>query len=214
MLVKRWLRLLGVPRRDRRDIAQDVMLAAHVSFSKYDPERGPPDRWLNRIAVHTASHYGERSRRRVEVPLPDDYEAELEQPSAEEQIGSETDRLFVLEILQQIDAELSSVLVAHDLEDMPMSEFASRAGIPLSTAYKRRVRALAALHALAQARLDPLDETESREGEPSRSSPPPSRSSPPPSRSSPPPPSRSSPPPSRPSPSPGGAVIFLSPERP
>ncbi|AUX46860.1 uncharacterized protein SOCE26_083690 [Sorangium cellulosum] len=197
VLVKRWLRLLGVPRRDRRDIAQDVMLAAHVSFGKYDPERGPPDRWLNRIAVHTASHYGERSRRRVEVPLPDDYEAELEQPSAEEQIGSESDRLFVLEILQQIDTELSAVLVAHDLEDVPMSEFASRAGIPLSTAYKRRVRALAALHALALERLDPMDHTESQDSEPPPQPPPQPSPSPSPSR-----------------PSPGGAVIFLFPERP
>ncbi|MGK4002181.1 sigma-70 family RNA polymerase sigma factor [Sorangium sp. So ce1036] len=160
VLVRRWLRLLGVPRRDRRDVSQDVMLAAHLSFSKYDPERGSPERWLNRIAVHVASHYGERSRRRVEVPLPDDFEVAIEQPSAEEQIGSESDRLFALSLLRELDDELRAILVAHDIEGVPMAEFASQCGIPLSTAYKRRLRALAAFQLLAAQRLTAMGERE------------------------------------------------------
>ncbi|XXX74811.1 sigma-70 family RNA polymerase sigma factor [Sorangium sp. So ce134] len=157
VLVRRWLRLLGVPRRDRRDVAQNVMLAAHESFANYDPARGPPDRWLNRIAVHTASHYAERARRRVEEPLPDDFDAELEEPSAEEHIISECDRLFALSVLRELDGELGAVLVAHDIEGVPMADFASQSGIPLSTAYKRRTRALAAFQLLATQRLASMD---------------------------------------------------------
>ncbi|WP_437620574.1 RNA polymerase sigma factor [Sorangium sp. So ce1151] len=157
MLVRRWLRLLGVPRRDRRDVAQIVMLAAHESFANYDPARGPPDRWLNRIAVHTASHYAERARRRVEEPLPDDFDAELEEPSAEEYIISECDRLFALSVLREIDGELGAVLMAHDIEGVPMADFASQSGIPLSTAYKRRTRALTAFQLLAAQRLASMD---------------------------------------------------------
>ncbi|XXT17434.1 sigma-70 family RNA polymerase sigma factor [Sorangium sp. So ce429] len=157
VLVRRWLRLLGVPRRDRRDVAQIVMLAAHESFANYDPARGPPDRWLNRIAVHTASHYAERARRRVEEPLPDDFDAELEEPSAEEYIISECDRLFALSVLREIDGELGAVLMAHDIEGVPMADFASQSGIPLSTAYKRRTRALIAFQLLAAQRLASMD---------------------------------------------------------
>ncbi|WP_437315168.1 RNA polymerase sigma factor [Sorangium sp. So ce385] len=174
VLVRRWLRLLGVPRRDRRDVAQNVMLAAHESFANYDPARGPPDRWLNRIAVHTASHYAERARRRVEEPLPDDFDAELEEPSAEEQIISECDRLFALSILRELDAELGAVLVAHDIEGVPMADFASQSGIPLSTAYKRRTRALAAFQLLAAQRLASMDgiDPQSSSGPPVPRSPP------------------------------------------
>ncbi|MDC0685691.1 MULTISPECIES: sigma-70 family RNA polymerase sigma factor [Sorangium] len=164
MLVRRWLRLLGVPRRDRWDIAQNVMLAAHESFGNYDPELGPSDRWLNKIAVHAASHYGLRERRRREEPLPDDFDAELDEPSAEEQIISECDRLFVLAVLRELDAEFGAILMAHDIEGVPMADFASRAGIPLSTAYKRRSRALAAFQQLATRRLASMPGAETRGG--------------------------------------------------
>lgn len=152
VLVRRWLRLLGVPRRDRKDLSQDVMLAAHESFPKYDPERGAPERWLNRIAVHIASHYGERSRRRVEVPLPDDFDDVYDQPSAEELLGSEGERLFALSLLRELDDEYRVILVAHDIEGVSMAEIASQYRIPLSTAYKRRNRALAAFQLLAAQR--------------------------------------------------------------
>lgn len=164
VLVRRWLRLLGVPRRDRRDVAQNVMLAAHESFGNYDPARGPPDRWLNRIAVHIASHYAERARRRVEEPLPDDFDAVLDEPTAEEQMIAESDRLLALSVLQEIDGELGAVLMAHDIEGVPMADFASQSGIPLSTAYKRRTRALSAFHYLVAQRLASMDGGEFPDG--------------------------------------------------
>ncbi len=164
VLVRRWLRLLGVPRRDRRDVAQNVMLAAYESFANYDPARGPPDRWLNRIAVHTASHYAERARRRQEEPLPDDFDAVLEEPSAEEQIISERDRLLALSVLRELDGELSAVLVAHDIEGVPMADFASQSGIPLSTAYKRRTRAIAVFQLLVTQRLASMDGSDPQNG--------------------------------------------------
>lgn len=151
--VRKWLRRLGVPGRDRRDLVQEVMLAAHQSFPKYDPARGPPDRWLNRIVVHAASHYGDRKRRRPEEPLPDDYDAELDAPSAEELIARESERLLVLELLREMDFEHSSVLMAHDIEGISMVEYASQANIPVSTAYKRRIRAFAVFQELASVRL-------------------------------------------------------------
>ncbi|WP_437587764.1 RNA polymerase sigma factor [Sorangium sp. So ce1000] len=162
--MRRWLRLLGVPRRDRWDIAQNVMLAAHESFGNYDPTLGPPDRWLNKIAVHAASHYALRERRRKEEPLPDDFDAELDEPSAEERIISECDRLFVLSVLRDLDREFGAILTAHDIEGVPMADFASQAGVPLSTAYKRRSRALAAFQHLATRRLASMSGAEARGG--------------------------------------------------
>ncbi|AUX44955.1 ECF family RNA polymerase sigma factor [Sorangium cellulosum] len=150
-LVWRWLTRLGIPLRDRADLAQDILLSAYLSFESYQPEISRPERWLNRITVHASAHYRERAQHRYEELVPDEDIPRLvdESPSPEDMLSSEEERLMVLEVLQQLDVEAHSILVAHDLDGIPMTELARQRGIPLSTAYKWRARALSLFHDIA-----------------------------------------------------------------
>ncbi|XXX72938.1 sigma-70 family RNA polymerase sigma factor [Sorangium sp. So ce134] len=148
MLIWRWLTRLGVPLRDRGDLAQDVLLSAYLSFDNYKPEVSRPERWLNRIAVHTAAHYRERAQHRYEELVPEEEFPPLvdESKPADELMISDQERLMVLELLHHLDVDAHSILVAHDLDGVPMADLAQQRGIPLSTAYKWRARALAMFH--------------------------------------------------------------------
>jgi RNA polymerase sigma-70 factor, ECF subfamily len=141
-----WLRRLCVPELDRMDLAQDVFLGAYESFPSYDPARADARRWLNRIAVHHAAHYHARARHRREV-LGDGaaFVVADERPDVEERMWNEQVRCWLLERLQALAPEERSVLLAHDIEEIPMAAVAARHGIPVTTAYKRRARGLAAL---------------------------------------------------------------------
>lgn len=183
--VLEWLAKLGVPLRDRPDVRQEVLIAAHKSFPNYDPSRSRPERWLNKIAVYVAAHYHQLARHRREVltpvdprcileaeafvPVPDDSAdppseppgsitpalADITDPSpdAYDVIAGEQDRTMVMALLQSIDADIRAVLIAHDLDDVPMKEIAEQLEIPLSTAYKWHTRARAALRQAVEERL-------------------------------------------------------------
>jgi RNA polymerase sigma-70 factor (ECF subfamily) len=155
-LVEHWLDRLGVPAQALGDVSQDVFLAAHHSFPTYDPMRSRPERWLNKITVHVASHYRERAQHRREVLTPQSFFDMIdESPGVDERIRVEQERLDVLDALQDLEVDLRSVVIAHDLDEVPMAEIAAQHGIPLSTAYKWRARALAELaEALEQRRRE------------------------------------------------------------
>jgi RNA polymerase sigma factor (sigma-70 family) len=145
-LVWRWLERLCIPLRDRGDASQEVFLEAHKSFHKYNPLLARPERWLNQIAVHMASHYHARAVNRREVLTSEDFfEKEDAGPGMDEQLEQEEARLRLLELLQRVDPKLRYVLVEHDLNHIPMREVAKQLGIPVNTAYKWRDRAIAAL---------------------------------------------------------------------
>ena len=148
-----WLDRLGVPLRDRLDVSQEVFLAAHQSFHTYDPMRSRPERWLNKITVHIAAHYRDRAvHRREELTAPGLLDVVDEHPGPDEQISREEDRREVLDLIHALDLELRAVLIAHDIDGIPMQEIAAQHGIPLSTAYKWRARALVAFHAAHEQR--------------------------------------------------------------
>lgn len=149
-----WLDRLGVPLRDRRDVAQDVFLAALEGLPRYDPTRSRPLRWLNWVAVHVASHYHDRARRRA-VVFEDLDDVICERPGPDEQIGAEQERRYLANALQLIDPEQRAVLVAHDVDARSMAEIAEELGIPLRAAYRWRSRAIAALVEAARGRKDP-----------------------------------------------------------
>ncbi|WP_437638984.1 sigma-70 family RNA polymerase sigma factor [Sorangium sp. So ce854] len=152
-----WLKRLGVPRRDRRDILQDVFLAGYQSFPTYDPLRARPERWLNRITVHVAAHYRDRAHhRREELSSGGPPRVADERPNAEEQMDAEQTRSLILSRLGSLQAEEQRILIEHDIEGVPMATVAEQHGIPLSTAYKWRTRAIAALRAqLEEPRAEP-----------------------------------------------------------
>ncbi len=147
-----WLKRLGVPRRDRRDILQDVFLAGYQSFPTYDPLRARPERWLNRITVHVAAHYRDRAHHRREELSSGRAPRRVadERPNAEEQIDAEQTRSLILSRLGSLQTEEQRILIEHDIEGVPMATVAEQHGIPLSTAYKWRTRAIASLRALIE----------------------------------------------------------------
>lgn len=150
-----WLGALDVPLRDRRDVAQDVLLAAFTSLHTYDPMKSRPERWLNGIAVHVAAHYHEKAHRRREELSPDPlFDAEDPAPLPCERINAEQNLQHALAALHSLDPALRAVLVAHDIDGVPMEEIAKQQGISLWTAYKRRTRALAVLTGRYSCRKD------------------------------------------------------------
>ena len=150
------LERLGIAVQDRKDVSQDVLFAAYQSFHTYNPLRGRPERWLNRITINVVAHYWDRAMHRREQLTPDDpLDAPDNTPGPDEQIVREQARLTVLDLLQAVDADPRAVLIAHDLDGIPMVEIAEQLGIPVSTAYKWRARAMAALgEALEQQRRE------------------------------------------------------------
>lgn len=143
--VWRWLKRLGVQPHDRRDLAQDVFREVCETLPNYDPNRSSPSRWVNSITVHVASHHLEREEVRAlggRSPAPPD-------PAPPPDVGQQMDEArlpaAVIDLLATLEPELRRVLVAHDVDEIPMAEIATAEGIPLSTAYKWRARALARL---------------------------------------------------------------------
>jgi RNA polymerase sigma-70 factor (ECF subfamily) len=141
--VHRWLRKLRVPRRDRSDLGQDVLLAAFTSLGSYDPARGSAARWLNAITVHAAAHYHAKVSHRHET-ITDPGElcnaggslTAVELILAEELLLAEETRNVLTSVILELPVELRSLLIQHDLHEVPMSEVAEASRLPLSTAYK------------------------------------------------------------------------------
>lgn len=150
-----WLARLGVPPRDRGDVAGQVWLQAWRSWRTFDPRRGSAERWLNRIAVHVVSHYHERAQHRWEELMDDLTDVVDPAPDAATTLAAGGLTIRVREALGEIDPKLGSVLVAHDLEGIPMVRVAQAAKLPLSTLYRHRAKALAALRAVLEREGDP-----------------------------------------------------------
>ncbi|WP_437646147.1 sigma-70 family RNA polymerase sigma factor [Sorangium sp. So ce362] len=142
--VPRWLARLGVPRCHRGDVAGQVWVNAWESWPRFDPKRGRPERWLNAITVHVAARYHERARHRGEV-LVDLIEVFDPAPDAATAMESDNVRASTMDAVNDLDPDLRFVLVAHDLHGVPMAKIAEDAGLPLSTVYKRRTKAIGAL---------------------------------------------------------------------
>ncbi|WP_434047623.1 MULTISPECIES: sigma-70 family RNA polymerase sigma factor [Sorangium] len=142
--VLRWLGRLGVPLCHRGDVAGQVWLNAWESWPRFDPKRGRPERWLNAITVHVASHYHERAQHRREE-LVDRIEVLDPAPDAAAAMECDITRHDIIDAVNELDPELRFVLVTHDLNGVSMTKIAEDAGLPLSTLYKRRTRAIDAL---------------------------------------------------------------------
>ncbi|WP_437554789.1 sigma-70 family RNA polymerase sigma factor [Sorangium sp. So ce367] len=145
--VLRWLGRLGVPWCHRTDVAGQVWLNAWESWPRFDPKRGRPERWLNAITVHVASHYHQRMQHRREE-LVDLIDVADPAPDASATMESDSIRSGAIDAVNELDPQLRFVLVAHDLDGIPMAQVAEAAGLPLSTLYKRRAKAIGALRAI------------------------------------------------------------------
>lgn len=143
--VRQWLGRLQVPDRDLEDVVQEVFLNVWASFHTYDPTRSRPERWLNRITVNIAAHYLERAYHRREKVTPRVFISTSSEDAVDELLWRLRLCHDMRYFLDSIDSELRAILLAHDLEGIPMEKIAEWTGTPLSTLYKWRDRGHRAL---------------------------------------------------------------------
>ncbi|WP_437727715.1 sigma-70 family RNA polymerase sigma factor [Sorangium sp. So ce861] len=148
--VLRWLAMLGVPRCHRGDVAGQVWVQAWESWPRFDPKRGSPERWLNAITVHVASHYYERAhhRREVLVDLLDMTDVLDPAPDAAAVLELDEARAGIIRAVSELDPDLQFVVVAHYLNGISMVQLAEDANMPVATLYRRHAKAIGALRDL------------------------------------------------------------------
>ena len=129
------LRRLGVREGDREDLAQEVFVRVHRALATYDDSR-PPRPWLFAFAFRVASDYRRLARHRAEVgERAEDRPAEA--AGADESLDAARRRALLERGLDALDLAKRAVVVLHDLEEMPIAEFARTLEIPEGTAASR-----------------------------------------------------------------------------
>jgi len=127
--VYRVLRLLGVPRADRDDVAQDTFLRIFRGLNGYTPGRRF-DSWVYKISVNAAHDWREQSdrRRRDEAPWDgtrDDFHVH-DAPGAAEQLDLARRLETALALLSERER---AVFVLIEMEGMDRHEVAKTLGI-------------------------------------------------------------------------------------
>lgn len=129
------LRRLGVPERDREDLANEIFFRVHRALGAYDASR-PIRPWLFAFVVRVVAEHRRTVRRRAEDLDPDlDVAAPSSEP--ERRLERAEQRAVLHEALDALDLEKRAVFVLHELEETPIPEVARAFGIPEATAYSR-----------------------------------------------------------------------------
>lgn len=142
--LRRTLARFGIRTRDIEDLMQETLRAVARGLPAFDPSRAvTPEAavrgWLFGIcARQAASHH--RARRRRAEDLRET--AELDgfgdgAPSAEDTFLACETSARLHRVLESIEPERRAVIVAYELEGTPMSDVATRFGIPVNTAWNR-----------------------------------------------------------------------------
>ncbi len=124
---------LGVSPSEVEDLAQEVFLVLRRTWRDYDPRRAFKP-YLFGIAFRVASSHRRRWWREVPYGF---VEATDYAPSPDRACEASQARALVLAALQRIPLPRRSVLVMHDLDQIPVQEVAATLSIPLFTAYSR-----------------------------------------------------------------------------
>lgn len=131
--VQRTLRRLGTDRSEVDDLAQEVFLVLHRRWAEYDPSR-PLRPYLFGIALRIALAHQRKRYREVSygtVELGDDG------PGPEDALSTKQSHALLQAALERIPLPRRTVLVMHELDDVPVTEVASALSIPLFTVYSR-----------------------------------------------------------------------------
>ncbi len=130
------LRRLGVSERDRKDVAQEVLLTLHGLLGDFDPTR-PERPWIFGIAYRIAMRHNSLVRHTREV-MTDAHAEEMDPaPNAERVLEGEQLKRMVHAAMSQIEPERRAVLLLAELEECSVPEIAEALSIPLNTAYSR-----------------------------------------------------------------------------
>jgi RNA polymerase sigma factor (sigma-70 family) len=133
----------GLSDADRKDLAQDVAIAAFRRRMSYRAERGSPRQWLSGIARREAKRFLRVQRRQpwlvADDKLPDMPDGAL---TPEEALSR---RDLIDHRLAMLVPEERRAVVLMEIDDLTLREVAARERISPSTAYERHQRGMAAL---------------------------------------------------------------------
>jgi RNA polymerase sigma-70 factor (ECF subfamily) len=134
--VWRTLQRFGVRSADLEDLTHDVFVVFHARRQDYDSAR-PLRPWLMGIAFRVASDYRRRASHRREVLRDEPDEPADSKPSPESASERAQRRQRLLTAFEKLDPDRLSILLLHDVDEVPVPEIARGMGIPLNTAYSR-----------------------------------------------------------------------------
>lgn len=146
------LRRLGVPDRDRADVAQELFIAVERQLHRYDDAR-PLRPWLYAFAIRCAADYRKRSANRYEVLAESEAETgsddveRIPPGSADDDLAT---RLFLSKALARLDDDARALVVMYEIEGFSIAEIAGILEVPLQTAYSRLKAAREALSTIAR----------------------------------------------------------------
>lgn len=153
--IHRTVTQLGVPSRDLEDVAQAVREGIARGLPAFDPSlsstcaetalRG----WIFGICERQARSYRRQQKKRPEVlSMVEALDARPDaRPGAEQRILARERHALLARLLAWVKPDRRAVLVAYDVDEMPMAEVAAVFGIPVNTAWNRRRLALEELRA-------------------------------------------------------------------
>jgi RNA polymerase sigma-70 factor, ECF subfamily len=137
--VWRQLRRLGLSRADADDATQQVFLVASRRRDELVP--GKERSFLYGTALRVAANVRRSVQRRREVAPEERPEPPLDAPLPDEVLERRRARALLDELLEQLPAELSRVLVLAEVEQLTVAAIAELEGIPAGTAASRLRRA-------------------------------------------------------------------------
>ena len=150
--VAAYLRRAGVPPDDRKEVVEEVILAAWSARDTFDPRLAKLVTWLLSIARNKASHYRDRAQHRRELLCPQEQFAPVaaDEPNAEQRLMNREATALLDEFIAQLPQKLRDVFVLHKLDEMPMPDVARELGVNQNTARSRLRLARESLEALAE----------------------------------------------------------------
>ena len=137
----RTLRRLGVPEADVDDAAQQVFLVVSRKLPLIDPNNERS--FLFGTALRVASDVRRARRRRREEPglEPGGADHFDTGPGPEDIVAQRRARALLDAVLEAMPADLQTVFVLFELEELPTPDIASLLGIPVGTVASRLRRA-------------------------------------------------------------------------
>ncbi len=142
------LRRLGVPERDRDELAQEILIAAYAKRGEYQPGRASPRQWIHGFVMNFVRNYRrskQKSNARHAELSPD--LADETRTAEDKHVAERLRHLLHEDLFPQIELDLLTVLIARALDDLDFKTIADQQGIPISTAHDRYQRGIAALKA-------------------------------------------------------------------
>jgi RNA polymerase sigma factor (sigma-70 family) len=137
----------GLTDADRKDLAQDVAIAAFRRRMSYRAERGSPRQWLSGIARREVKRFLRVQHRQpwlaADDGLPDTPDGAL---TPEEELSR---RDLIDHRLAMLAPEERRAVILVEIDDLTLREVGGRERISPSTAYERHRRGMAALRVVA-----------------------------------------------------------------